>query len=156
MHESEVKHRPRGVHGFTFIETLFVLVIFAVLAGMAYPSYVESVRKSKRVEGRAALLLLMQQQERYYSQHNAYIAFSADSTGEEEKKFKWFSGGSAKNSAYEMKAVACENDIIQNCVRLIAIPGTGKVDAGFTDPTCGEMTLTSTGIKSARQADCWK
>lgn len=156
MHGARFRSRPRDGRGFTFIETLCVLAIFALLAGIAYPSYVESVRKSKRVEGRAALFLLMQQQERYYSQRNTYIAFSADSIGEEEKKFRWFSGGSAKNSAYEMKAEACESDTIQNCVRLIATPGTTKVDGAFTDPTCGEMSVTSTGIKHARHADCWK
>jgi len=156
VHGARLRRRPFDGHGFTFIETLFVLAVFALLAGMAYPSYVDSVRKSKRVEGRAALFLLMQQQERYYSQRNTYIAFSADSTGDEEKNFKWFSGGSARNSAYEMKAVACDGDTIQHCVRLIATPGTAKVDAAFTDPACGEMTVTSTGIRHARHPDCWK
>jgi type IV pilus assembly protein PilE len=156
MHGTRLEGRPQDGCGFTFIETLFVLAVFALLAGIAYPSYVESVRKSKRVEGRAALFLLMQQQERYYSQHNTYIPFSADSTGGEEKKFKWFSGSSAKSSAYEIKAVACDSDTIQNCIRLIATPGTAKVDAAFTDPLCGEMTLTSVGIKHARDAACWR
>lgn len=148
--------RRSAPHGFTFIETLIVLVVFALLAGIAYPSYVESVRKGKRVEGRVALFQLMQQQERHFSQHNTYVAFSVDSAGEGAGKFKWFSGASAKNSAYELKAEACENDTIRNCVRLTAMPGTARVDGNFSDPTCGEMTVTSTGIKGAGHSDCWR
>lgn len=156
MREVAARRRRCAPYGFTFIETLFVLAVFALLAGIAYPSYVESVRKAKRVEGRVALFQIMQQQERYFSQHNTYIAFSADSMDVDERKFKWFSGGNAKTSAYELKAEACENDTIRNCVRLIATPGTARVDGNFSDPTCGEMTVTSTGVKSARHSDCWK
>lgn len=142
--------------GFTFIETLIVLVVFALLAGIAYPSYVESVRKGKRVEGRVALFELMQQQERHFSQHNTYVAFSTESAGEGVGKFKWFSGTNAKSSAYELKAEACDNDTIRNCIRLIAMPGTARVDGRFSDPMCGEMTVTSNGSKSARHPDCWR
>ncbi|WP_460842284.1 type IV pilin protein [Noviherbaspirillum agri] len=148
--------RQRLPYGFTFIEILFVLALFALLAGIAYPTYVESVRKGKRVEARAALFQLMQQQERYFSQNNTYLAFSADSMDVDERKFKWYSAGSAENSAYELKAEACENDTIRNCVRLVAMPGTDKVDGNFRDPVCGEMIVTSTGIKRARHPDCWK
>lgn len=149
-------NKVRQSNGFTLIETLFVLLTVAVLAGIAYPTYVESVRKSKRAEGRAALYLLMQQQERYYSRHNSYIAFSAQSDNENEKMFKWYSGSSPSGSAYEMKAEACDSDTIRNCVRIIAMPGTLNVDAGYRDPTCGEMSMTSAGIKHANTSECWK
>lgn len=156
MHVAINKVSRTFARGFTFIEAIVVLAIIAILAGIAYPSYVDSVRKSRRVEGRAALFQLMQQQERYYSRHNSYIAFSASSTDEDERQFKWFSGSSAIGSAYEIKAEACENDAIQNCVQLIAMPGTGNVDAGYRDPTCGDLTLSSTGVKGPMRADCWK
>jgi type IV pilus assembly protein PilE len=142
--------------GFTLIEVMTVLVIVALLAVIAYPSYEEAVRKSKRTEGRAALMQLLQQQERYYSQHNSYIRFPFSAVDQNEKEFKWFSGNSAKSSAYEIKAEACPNDTIQNCVQLIAMPGTAKVDANFKDPVCGDLIVTSTGVKAAKSADCWK
>lgn len=142
--------------GFTLIELLVAVVVAALLAGIAYPSYVETVRKSKRMEGRAALMRLMQQQELFYSRHNSYISFSSSSSDEEEKKFKWFSAHDAKSSVYEIKGEACQGETIQNCVLLTAMPGTGKVDANFKDPTCGELSLSSGGLKSAVGPDCWK
>lgn len=143
-------------HGFTFIELLIAIVIVGILARLAYPSYLESVRKSKRSEGRAALMQVVQQQELYFSRHNSYIAFSHASTDAEEKKFRWYSGSSPKKSAYEIKAEACENEKIQDCVVLTATPGTANVDVGFTDPVCGALSMTSSGVTKANSPDCWK
>ena len=142
--------------GFTLTEVAIALVITMILMSVVVPSYVESVRKSRRMEGRAALLRLMQQQERYYSLHNSYIRFSSSSTDEDERKFQWFSGGNAQASAYEIKAEACANDTIVNCVLLTAMPGTSKVDDKYKDPVCGELSLTSIGVKAANKPDCWK
>ncbi len=150
------RNRSVASPGFTLIEIIVVLAALAILAAIAYPSYLDSVRKAKRTESRAALFQLMQQQERYYTQHNTYIAFSASSIAEDEKKFKWFSGTSAKASAYEIKAEACDADTIQSCVQLTAMPGTGNVDSAYGDSMCGNLKLTSTGIKDADHPDCWR
>lgn len=146
----------RRRRGFTMIELMAALAIIAILSAIAYPSYRESIRKGKRAEAQAALMQLMQQQERYYSHHNGYIAFSSVSTGEAEKKFKWFSGNSAVGSAYEISGSACPDDSIENCVLLTARPGTSRVDPGYTDPQCGTLTVDSTGAKGADSAHCWK
>lgn len=142
--------------GFTLVEVMAVVVIIVILAMIVYPSYQEAIRKGKRTEGRAALMQLLQQQERYYSNHNSYIKFSLASSDEDEKKFKWFSGETAKSSAYEIKAEPCKDDTIQNCVQLIATPGTDAVESNYKDPDCGELTITSTGVKTANRTDCWK
>jgi type IV pilus assembly protein PilE len=146
---------PRG---FTLIETLIVVAIIGILTTIVYPSYQYATRKTRRAEGRAALMQLMQQEERYYSHSTTYIPFSFASTEPEEKKFKWYSGESAKLSAYEISAKACEGGTIQQCVLLTARPGTAKVNASFNDKGCGDLMLTSTGIKTASGTakDCWK
>lgn len=142
--------------GFTLIELMIVMVVAAILAGIAHAAYREYVLRAKRTEGKAALLQLLQQQERYYSLHNSYIAFSSNSSDEDEKKFKWYSAGSASTSAYEIVGEACPGDVIMNCLQLTAKPGTPKVDANFKDPHCGKLTVTSAGTKDAENADCWK
>lgn len=142
--------------GFSFVELMVVLIVIAILALVAYPSYEETVRKGKRTEGRAALVLLMQQQELFYSRHNTYIAFSRDSTDDEQKRFKWFSGAVPKRSAYEISGKACENETIQNCIAIAAKPGTENVDVNYKDPLCGAFILTSSGAKSADAPDCWR
>jgi type IV pilus assembly protein PilE len=147
-------NKPRG--GFTLIQIVVALAVIAILAATAMPSYTEAMRKGKRTEGRAALYALLLQQERFFSQRNTYITFSIGSTSEDEKQFKWFSGNNPATSAYETKAEACTNDTIENCVRLIAKPGTANVDARFEDPVCGELSLSSNGEKSANSPECWR
>lgn len=139
--------------GFTVIELMVVLVIIAILAAIQYPSYIESVRKARRAEGRAALMQVMQQQERHYSQNGSYIAFSSTLPN----GYKWFSGNTPETSAYEIAATACENGTLQECVLLRANPGTLKVNAGYKDDACGQLTLASNGLKDATGLgqQCW-
>lgn len=140
--------------GFTLIELMIVVAIVAILAAVGYPSYQDSIVKTKRAEGRAALMEIMQQQERFYTQNNAYFPFDSTTA---DNKFKWYSGDGATGSSYEIKAAACTGDDIANCVMLTAMPGTAKVNAGYKDPKCGDLTLTSTGVKAASgtATNCW-
>lgn len=141
--------------GFTLIEIIIVLCIVALLATLAIPSYQHAVIKGKRAEGRAALMRLMQQQERYYSVHTTYIAFSATSNDEHARPFIWYSGASAQRSSYEISAEACDGKGLRHCIRLMARPGTDRVNASFRDPLCGTLTLNSRGDASAAAHDCW-
>lgn len=142
-------------NGFTLVEVMVVAVIVAILASLAYPSYRDAVRKARRSEGRAALLQLMQQQERYYTLHTRYLAFSADAADADAKKFKWHSGESPAASAYEISGKACAGETLQDCILLVATPGSAKVDSGFDDPQCGALSLVSTGAKLPAAKDCW-
>ncbi|MEC5163028.1 type IV pilin protein [Janthinobacterium sp. CG_S6] len=150
--------RPFRAAGVSLLELLAVLVIVSVLAALTYPTFQHHVVKAKRAEAQAALMQLMQQQERYYSQNNSYLTFSSASTDPDEKLFKWWSGqGAAVASGYEIRATACVDDTIAQCVKLDAVPGTDKVDARFADAACQTLTLTSTGDKSASGPSprCW-
>jgi type IV pilus assembly protein PilE len=145
------------IGGFSMVEALVTLVIFGVLAEQAYAGLQHYVIRVRRNEGEAALMRLMQQQERYYSRYNSYIAFSSSSTDPEAMLFRWWTGSSARASAYEVEGKACEGELIAQCVRLIARPGTGMVDVNFHDDDCQELTLTSAGLRlaSGPGAHCW-
>ncbi|MCC5826452.1 type IV pilin protein [Alkalimonas sp.] len=58
--------------GITLIELCLVVVILALLAAIAYPSYVQFVLKSHRVEATEALLTLAARQELYFSEFRRY------------------------------------------------------------------------------------
>lgn len=139
--------------GFSLLELMVVLTILAILAAFQYPSYKESVRKARRAEGRAALAEVMQQQERIYSQQSTYVAFSAS----DPNGFRWYSGEAPKASSYELRGEPCKNDTLKNCIVIKAVPGTAKVNPSFQDDLCGELSLSSNGIKSASGTgnDCW-
>lgn len=145
--------------GFTLIDLMIVVAIISILTAIVIPGYQEAMRKLRRAEARAALLQLAQDQERYFSQTGSYMPFDIKSTNAEAMKFKAFSGTTASSSAYELSGVACAGDSASNCLVLIAKPGTANVNANYTDPVCGSLTLSTTGIKATQPetaaGKCW-
>jgi type IV pilus assembly protein PilE len=147
----------RAADGFTLIELLVVLVIMAVLAAQAMPAWQQQVIRTKRGEAQSALLKLMMQEERFHTQNNRYIAFAAGAAEAEARHFQWWSGANPSTSAYEVEGKACDGELIEQCVQVIATPGTGQVDGKFRDDDCGKLTLTSSGLRlaSGHATGCW-
>lgn len=143
------------MRGFSLIEVMIALAILLVLAVLAYPGYADSVRRTKRAEGQMALVEAMDGQVRYYSEHRAYKAFSASDA--DLAGFRWWSGGSSAQSAYELDAYPCAGQSVGECIELRARPGTDRVDGKFRDPECGVLTLDSVGRQTASGAapGCW-
>ncbi|MBT5967504.1 MAG: prepilin-type N-terminal cleavage/methylation domain-containing protein, partial [Gammaproteobacteria bacterium] len=56
--------KAREIKGFTIIELMITVAIIGILASIAYPSYQESVYKSRRADGKGALLGLANAMER--------------------------------------------------------------------------------------------
>ncbi|HEY1147633.1 MAG TPA: type IV pilin protein [Pseudoduganella sp.] len=144
--------------GFTLIEMVAAAAIAILLATAAMPVYQQAVISSKRAEAQSLMEELMQQQERHFSQFNTYIAFSSVATDPEARQFRWWSGRSPPRSAYELEGKACDGDDIRNCIQLVAKPGTALVDSHFQDRQCEQLTLTSTGQRSATgpATSCWR
>jgi type IV pilus assembly protein PilE len=64
-------HSSRLARGFTLIELMVVLVIAAILFGIAVPSYMSYIRQSRRTEAKTAVLDLAAREERYLSTNPA-------------------------------------------------------------------------------------
>lgn len=62
----------RPQRGFTILELMIAVVVVAILAAVAYPSYQSSIRKGRRVEAMTALSNIMQAQERHRSIQPVY------------------------------------------------------------------------------------
>ncbi|HET6564091.1 MAG TPA: type IV pilin protein [Xanthomonadales bacterium] len=58
--------------GFTLIELMFVVTIIGIVLALAYPSYLDSVRKARRADAAAALLDWAQSLERCFTRFNQY------------------------------------------------------------------------------------
>jgi type IV pilus assembly protein PilE len=79
MHHGRRSESPQ--RGFTLIELMIVLAAVGVLALIAFPSYMDSVRKSRRADAMAGLTRLQQLQERYRGNQPAYAATVASLPG---------------------------------------------------------------------------
>jgi len=69
MSEEIMKKKMRG---FTLIELMIVIAIVGILAAIAYPSYQESVKKSRRSDAQGVLTGLAGAMERHYTNTNSY------------------------------------------------------------------------------------
>ncbi len=58
--------------GFTLIELMIVVAIVGILMSIAYPSYQESVAKSRRSDATGALLVFANAMERHFTVNNTY------------------------------------------------------------------------------------
>lgn len=155
------KLSPRRATGFTLIELMIVVAVVGILAAIAYPSYIDSVRKGNRAEGRAAIASLLQQQERYYTQNNTYVDFETEAKAT-AASMKDFSGDGTRAAAkYLLVAKACQAPAgggaapsVRDCIDIVATPQSSV----FTDPDVSWLATNSMGIRRCKgnQSLCWK
>lgn len=138
----------KKAQGFTLIELMIVVAIIGILASIAYPSYQEQVRSSRRGDCAGALAGLANAMERYFTVNNTYVGAAVGAGGIPAQCP--VDGGTATYNL-EISAQAASTYTIQ------AVP-TG-VQA---DDKCGTLTLDSTGVKGISGADsgltwedCW-
>lgn len=62
-----------ATNGFTLIELMIVVIIIAILTGIAYPSYVNYTKQARRSDAQAGLTQVANQLEKYFTQCNSYI-----------------------------------------------------------------------------------
>ena len=96
--------------GFTLIELLIVVVIAAILATIAYPSYQNYIRQTRLAAVRTQMLHNAQQLERYYTQKRTFKDFpdNEDFPAKNLQQNQYFNigfEGTPSDSGYILKAV---------------------------------------------------
>ncbi|HYL71006.1 MAG TPA: type IV pilin protein [Candidatus Dormibacteraeota bacterium] len=70
----------RSARGFTIIELMITVVIVAILAAVAIPSYTEYVLRSKIQEATSALLSMRTKLEQYFQDNRTFVGACAAGT----------------------------------------------------------------------------
>jgi len=128
--------------GFTIIELMFVLVIIGILLALAYPSYVDYVRKSKRGEAQQLLMNWSVNQEIWRSNNPEY-ATTAQLPAPTHDDYV-FTLPARSATAFTLQAAA-QNDQVN--------------DKAKDDTACSTLNLNSAGRKysggDATVTICW-
>lgn len=135
---------------------MITVAIVGILAAIAYPSYMDQVRKSRRSDGQNLLLDAAAREERFFTQYNTYTAVAVGPSGcvgqacglnyatnQSTEGYYTLSITSGDATGYELQAVA------------------GSLQAGDKDQgtSCASLTLDSKGNKGPRDGSddvrCW-
>ncbi len=124
--------------GFTLIEIMITVAIVAILAAIAYPSYIDQVRKTRRSDAQAALMKTAQVLERCYTEYNAYNDTDCPAVDDSDNT-KLASGyTSTENGYYTLSATA----LSANAFTLAATPSGDQAN-----DQCGNLTYDHIGRK---------
>lgn len=133
-------NRAHITAGFSLLELLIALAVLAILSAVAWPSYQDTVHKSRRADARAALLEAAQLLERCHTVHQRYNhADCVIPAGSPEGFYRITEPVARSAHAYRLRATPI---------------GAQASDA----QACGYLELDQTGQRSASghaAAHCW-
>ena len=139
--------------GFTLLETLLVLTLVGILAGLAYPSYARHLRQGERQSVQTALQQQLLLQEQYRAQHQRYAEFRAGEPGE----LPFHADTGRADSRYLLGARACKDDHgqavpLSDCILAFAQPAaSGSKRPSFAMDSVGRRHCPD----EENFSDCW-
>lgn len=123
----------RKYKGITLLELLIAVAVVAILASVAYPSFMHHLQASRRAEAIKGLLSMQLEQETYRITHNSY-SNAVSALGNPTSDYYTFTVSSATSSAYS----------------LVATPKGSQSG----DTACNPMTINKADSKTP--PECWK
>lgn len=128
---------------------MIVLAIVAMLSIVAYPSFMQSVRKSKRTDAQTALTQASTGLERFFSTNATYTT-DASTLG-----LKMDGGSAYSDNGHYVITIAAGASGIGSSYVITATAKTGDIQE--KDTGCTTLTLDSVGRRTPDPADshCW-
>lgn len=149
---------PSLSDGFTLIEMMVVVAIVGILAAVAYPSYMNQVRKSRRSDAVAEMSRFQQAQERWRANKTTY-ASQAEATATASPAVTTPLTepglGLSANTAGGYYTLAVSSNTATGYI-LTAIAILGKSQA--SDTGCTTLTVNVTNGNASNptaEANCW-
>lgn len=139
--------------GITLIELMIVVVIVAILASIALPSYQQYVFRSKRVTAEGDLYAFRNAMQRFFAENNTFLGAAnggANTGAPDATTFADQSPVDGENAAYNLTISAAT----ATTFTVQATPTGGQ-----TGDDCGNLTLNSInvrGVSASTVANCWR
>lgn len=132
----------RRFRGFTLIELMIAVAIVAILAAIAYPSFDDAVRKSRRGQAKADMLEYAQMLERFHSVNNTYVGFALPVAQSPRE------AGSTARYTLALTTQTATAFVI-----------TATAQGGQANDRCGNLGISNAGVKtrtgSVPLSECW-
>ena len=118
---------------------MIAVAIVAILSGIAYPSYLDYLARSRRAEAQSLVMQASQWMERFYSENNSYLQNTAGVQVTDATQFPArFSQSPASGTASYTIAVAATATTYT-----ITATRSGKM----VNDKCGNFQITHTGLR---------
>jgi type IV pilus assembly protein PilE len=147
------------MQGFTLIELMIVVAIIAIIAAIAYPSYINSVVKTKRAAAEGCISEYANYMERYYTTNMRYDQDLNGAANAVLAPTLTLDCASAANSGadYTFSVTATKpTDTPPNTYTVTATPIGVQLSR---DTKCGAVSVNQLGTRaisgSGTVADCW-
>lgn len=128
MHiQDVVQMQNNGNSGFTLVEVMIAVVIIGILAMIAYPSYQEYVRKTKRVEVKTTLADIVARLQHYQVANYSYIKPDGKAVTLAELGFQTNAQNRVEVPHYDPVYTVGISDVTNNSWVLSAVPVSGKL-----------------------------
>lgn len=140
---------PFKARGLTLIELMIVVAVIGILAAIAYPSYQDQIRKSRRSAAQSVLMDAAQKEQQLFLDVRSYSA----------------AANTAELQAAPLR-VAVPNNVASSYTFSIAVTtpagspptftATAAPQGGQTADACGSMSVNHLGVKTAAlSTGCW-
>ena len=145
--------RPRE-RGFTLIELMIVIVLLAILAGIAVPSYRNYVLRANRADATALLLKVRSAQEKFFLQNDRYA--TNDDLDDPPPGGLGYTNRLSENGFYQVRSDPDPTAPVGQPSFMITATAVGRqVD----DAACQTFTVTDRGARGSSPGPattCWK
>ncbi len=145
--------------GFTLIELMIAVALVGILAAVAYPTYMEQVRKARRADAQASLLQLAGIMERFYTENNSYTGACLEGDGDASCTQVVFPNSTpleGGDTHYTLSAV------VNDAGDAYDLTAARELTSPQIDDKCGTLSLSSTGQRGISDQDsgvavddCW-